>query len=808
MSYSSGFRHGVGSLKHVALLVVAGLRRRKLGSILVGITIFIASLLVTSAVGVLTNTGRAFDATSEALYAGNLILKYSADRHTSDELQQWWRDREGVLSIKEYLVYDVSDNLMINGEAVGMSAYLTRTPARHGGHDRIHILESTVLDDSQHHTPRRGGVWVPSTLADSYRVVTGDTIDIVVAGSIATFAVEALVVDPQFNSRWGSKRFWIHPDDFDRLVPPAAVTTRLLSVRVARPELIDELLFAFFARSELALQVQEYSYREIRGDYLLVYNIIGSVVGIIAALSLVVAGSILSGNLSTFIRSEYRLIGITRALGCTPGEIAASYFGQAMLIALVFTALGLTSGYLVARRLLETMLASAGLLPDTIKLRFAVLVAALSVPSVTGMCTWLAVLKARSIKPAVAIRRGYAAEWHRRRRARNRMPRLSVSAPLFIGFRNVAVHGGYVSTAIGITLTVIITTVSFSVTSLLARAMVDRAYWGVADADVSFYHNGAEAVSHDHQTLRSQIASHDNVESVTSSSAPIAGYIPAASNGRPLPVTGFAYSTAMRDAGLVNREGIHPVRPGDISLSDRVMALYDLRIGDDVTVVINGSPRSLVVSGSFQISENRGYSFRVSEATYRSIEPNYSPAVYYVQLRDLGRWGETIRELEAQSGSLVFGVERSNVINDIERTFGATMPYVRGVCTLVSLLFFIVSFILIHNDTLHFVSIYRKSFAVLRAVGFSHVQLQLAAAYRVLVPLGVGVLIGIPVALVLAPGILNMAFYSSGFGTFGVSFAPFHIVSLFSLFGAFGFLSALLSAKNGLIPTATDPSSE
>ncbi|MBN2626689.1 MAG: hypothetical protein JXA95_08485, partial [Spirochaetales bacterium] len=322
-------------MKSILLLILSNIRRRKTAFLLMGVSFFIATFLLVSAAELLANLDKAFDSMLDNSRGGNLILEYNLDQYPDRDIRGWWADRPETEGSREYPVHIAREMVFLKGEAVEGTVYVSEAGGASDGTDLL-------FSDSHRNAPLisvpgPGQIWVSSILRYSHDLKAGDRVGIPTARGIVNFTVSAFIDDPQFNSTWGNKRFWITPGDLYLLGSPLVYTDRLLSVRVNDPKDQERLLGEFRGFLGKSFKGTVYAYGEIKNDYLMIYNIIGMVLAAVSLITIAVALIILSGNLNSFIGSEYRQMGIARAIGFTSSSLVAVYVLEVLIVSLSFS---------------------------------------------------------------------------------------------------------------------------------------------------------------------------------------------------------------------------------------------------------------------------------------------------------------------------------------------------------------------------------------------------------------------------------------------------------------------------------------
>jgi len=778
-------------MKSIFLVLSANIRSNKSAHLLIGIMIFIASFLLCSSIGLLINLGPSFDNMLDSLNSGNITISFSADQSEPGKYKDWWDKQKEVISSIEYVHFRNEDNIFINGNKIEVPVYVMERPVLEDKNviqDKLIMVESSFSKEDSPIEPDTGEIWISNILASSNDINLGDTVGIPTSRGQVNFIVTAFVIDPQFNSQLGMKRFWIKPGDFYLLESPLKYKNRMLSIRVGDVEKIDLLLNRFYEYSGGNIDGEIFTYQEMKNDYLMMFNIIGMVIAVIAFIALLISLFILAGNMTTFIRKEYRQIGILKALGYTTTKVKIVYFLQILILVLLFTLLGILTGTILSKALITSMALNAGLSIDHLNIIIPASATILIILVIVFSVTGFRIQQAGKIKPTEAIRFGYRIKQNKKRKIRSLKVRKGNSLSLFLSFRNMfQEREKWTYLLIPLILTVLITSISLHGTKLLKNSISNSQFWGIVDADITLYRSGGLVSDLNDSELRALLKNIDEIDTILAASPILIGQIP--EETRPFEVTGYVYSNNMKELGLINQAGEHPERKDEISITDRLQKKYELSIGDLIELTLSGVTETYRITGIFQCTDNLGYSFRLNEAAYRRIKPNYQAAMYYARLKEKTASQLVIDNIERRFGSILDGVNKSVTINGIENDFKSMMPYMKILFLLLSLIFFIISFIIIQNNTAQYIQDNKKDFGIYKTLGFTHSQLRRTALYRTFMVLIFSMLIGIPLSIYLSPKLMNLVFYSSGFGKFQSEIDFLGLLISLPLFALFGYIS-------------------
>lgn len=481
--------------------------------------------------------------------------------------------------------------------------------------------------------PQRPGeiaVVPPGDFGETIDPRLGDTIEAVTPHRTVTFKVVGEVIDlTALNSMGSVERAWVLPGQVQPLVDGDQVRLdyempyRFRSAATAADLATDRRVVeaSLPAGSETQPPMDWLNMRS--GANWLVPAVssvvfafsIFALLGVVVIVASVVAGSVISG---------FREIGIVKALGFTPPEVAAVIVGQMALPALFGALLGVPVGTLISRPFLDQTTASLRL-PEVSPIDPGV---DLAVPAglvvLTILAALLPALRAARTNSVRAIALGSAPRASRRSLLAAGLARAGFPRPLSLGMGDAfarPVRAILTLAALGIG----IATLTFAFT-------FGQAMQGFADDKASY--NSAQDLVVDRYPGLDDAGAMALIEAQSDTRAVVAtrqyaATIPGRTDATPLIAMrgdgpGFGYHAAT---------GRWFARPGEAVVAELTARDAHLNLGDSITLTLDGRPLTLRVVGVDNDLSTGGRGFRVGWETVAGALPQSSPDHYLVKLR-------------------------------------------------------------------------------------------------------------------------------------------------------------------------------
>jgi putative ABC transport system permease protein len=472
----------------------------------------------------------------------------------------------------------------------------------------------------------------------------------------------------------------------------------------------------------------------------------------LAAVAVIVA-SVVAGA----VLSSYRDVGIMKALGFTPVEVVAIFIGQMVLTGLAGTIVGIPIGALASRPLLSAAAAESGLPLQDFVDPVADLAILLGIVVLVVIAALIPAFRAARTDPVRAISLGSSPAASRRSRLAGLLARLGAPRPLSLGAGDAFARPARAILTV-IALAIGIATLVFAVAfqKTIGDLAANRASYGFAQ-DVEIYRYPANS---DADLSRLLAAQPETNIVVATRFLHVA--VPGAADPEPL--------VGMRgDApglGYGSRKGRWFANLNEAVVGALTARDAHLRLGDRITVMLDGKPLTLQMVGVLDDFSLNGRGFRVGWDTLSAAQPDITPNDYLVKLRaasDAKAFAKRIGASQPESLN-VTATDQSQV--DVSRNLITGM--IAGLTTVLVL----VAAVGVFNATLLSTRERSHDIATLKAVGMTTGQIAVMVTGTALVLTLTAGVIGVPLGMWLTGAIFSAMFEFLGLivdpsGSFG-----------------------------------------
>jgi len=734
-------------------LCISKIKKNKSQNILIALIILLSTLLLQTALVIVSNTGNAYMNKHNELSGSHEILNFESDIHDPYEIAVWWQVQEGV-TVSEVMKYRTLSGLTHNNNKVNAYLYMTDASSYTERVDRL--LPASDLNAEM---PEKGSVWIPTSLAYSNDISIGD--ELVFKTDIVEFSlsVSGIMVDLPYCSPFStSARIWMNGDDYNEYIYNAFLSNYYtLSIRYDDYSHSRNYWAVF--EENLGMPFLEYvrSFENLSSFYMVISNIIGFVMLFLAIVMIIIAIASIGFTISNDIVSNYKTIGITKSLGMGTIKPVFVYMLQYVLLTGFSVITGIIVSYFFSSFIVNSSLAYLRTDSASVNIQFAG--AALGV----FVCLFLAIIvcvflfahKARKILPVQAIKFG-ASEIDNARLIK-RGSRISK----FINFENlpVALCLGLRTIQRSLRNNLLIIIISASMTAVLVFGFcmlgsvnsIDKtiAMWGYDNSDLTVVvENMPEATF---ASFQADLAEDKRVKDFGMFTE-VSAVIPSNETTESMSIELALVNGSYDSIGFTNIEGKHPLNSNEISIGINIAKQHNVGIGDHLDLFIKGEKHNFVITGIYQAIANMAYSARIyveyatKDIVFINMANGVSTEIY-------------AHELEERYGNWITATPQEELISDVFST--ATLLLVTPL-SIITIVFILVALIIIYCNCSINIKKETKTYGIYRSVGMHTSSIRHSIALGVLVLESIGALVGLVIGVHFLPLLLNAVLVNYG----------------------------------------------
>jgi len=750
-------------MKTLWILAKASLRHRWKMLLLNGITLGLVSFLACLSLLLFTSTGSPAKAMMEYSSAPDLYFLDSAQLRSAGKSVEFWKNQDEVDEVLRYpALMDLKHNPVFQGKPMENLFFLF-SEAQPVGSDKDFMIpyeiEPPTSETLIHPAPGKGEIWIPQSLAASFEMKKGDSIEVYTARGLVSLRVSGIIIDPFFNSPFiNPRRVWVSPGFLAENFPASRLknfSMALFFKEGTTRETQNHLWKEYIADSGFSgLKLDKETSISVYGQ---LTNIIGAVLSILSVFALAGGLAVIASTINQSIHRDFKIIGILQTVGFSPKKVAGLFLIQLLPVYLIFSLLGTALAPLGLKLLVRSTLEATG--TGNFSIAIAPLLAAgLGLTLLTALFTALfSALKAGKMRTADAIRFG---EEVVDLQSVSSGKKLSTVLPLWasLGFRQARM-GGKKALATALTLFFSVFAAYLCISSMGAMDSLSRKpnFFDFSDSDV-YLKRAAIRFNISHQRLMADLQNDPEVERVLST-----GYVmvtlPAVQEGIASETAAYIIEGDLEAAGIETIYGKNPSALLECAVNSKTAEEYALQPGSTLEVSIEGHQLILNVSGIYQSMNNMGRGLRLTPETILAINPVYEPVIYDIFLQEGSDIEAFIQDITFRLGEAVTARPTEEMVGE---WVDSILSEMYKAIMLASLLFIIISSATMISATHFETRAHARSFALLSLVGLSKKDIQRVVACKMAAISLLASLAGIVLSAVCAPTVLLLIIKNMG----------------------------------------------
>jgi putative ABC transport system permease protein len=331
--------------------IKADIAGRSAVSLLILSTMVAAAALLTLALATLMNLGAPYDRSFQELNGAHLWLYF-------DRNQVRLRDVEQIEALPEVvastgLQFSVTSRVRLHDTRAWTS--LRAMPLAQPAVNRLMVQEGRYLTD------RQPELLAGSDLKDVYRLSVGDRVEITRWDSKK---VDLPVVGLAYNPTWDIYRntqpsyLYLTEETLRDLFPDDSSWDWSLGLRLADPDAVDEALASVETMLKSGAIDSHTDWRDVKDAAIFEARLNFVFLSAFSLFAILATVLVIASNISSTVLSQFKQIGILKAVGFTQNQILVLYIGQYLALSLIGGPLGLLIGLLVSPLPLKSVAAS------------------------------------------------------------------------------------------------------------------------------------------------------------------------------------------------------------------------------------------------------------------------------------------------------------------------------------------------------------------------------------------------------------------------------------------------------------------
>lgn len=701
------------------------IRNKKLQFTLMAIILFLTSLILSSCLSI---TVKVSDYVYKYYQSVDDGFIFSYNEEQSNKIIDFLSDRNVENSRTK--IYGISKNIFLDNDNLDINlGYIV--PIKTVDESAWSIVP---VEGKEKYAPGKGEIWVQKILSETENISLGDTIKIKSGDVCEEFEVTAFVNDSlEPSSIMGLNNFFINYDDSEKLSKCQEINLISFNSDEKADKLVEDLKDDL-GTSFLGTYILTSAICNIAK---LTSSILGGIGVIAAILIFAVAIVVIRFILWNGILKEYRSIGIYKSLGFSSRKICAIYLKAYGITGMIAIILGGFSSYNITMKFMKDVVKYIGDYSEQKGSINVILITILVMGFVYILNLCLCLRKIKNIKPIEALTIGVTAS---NKKFKPSLIKDTIN-PLMLAINDIFKYKKQ-----NLLIVLIFTFVSFLSLFFVnvdnSVALIDKnipIWFGntIGDLNISNFDDGLtykevlDYCKNEDEVLQVRYGCYGEKEIVKTDKDRY--------GIKQEMIVYYVYNDYTEDYGFKCPvlEGKNPEKKNEVAVSSKILKDADLKVGDKITLNIDGKDKEFIISGEYSAIYNNGYSYRFISDTFTDEQLNKMNINVLVNLKDK----KDIENFADRIEDKYDFVSVKEVPTDIENglsDLAIVSPIVRLI--LSAIIFFsllnIINIIIINNKD------NRKRYGIMKALGFSSKRIISCIFYRIAIVSIVGLLCG------------------------------------------------------------------
>lgn len=749
----------------VYTLCLANLRKKKIHNGLIGLLILLSTLLLATSVTVILNTNNLFTDMHNKTHGSHEMLTLGNELHDPQKVHRWWDEQEGVIS-SELLPFRMLAGIGIQGrESSALSdlfLYMMDTPKRPYAVDDLIFAQGT-----ESITPEKGTIWLPTSIAYLYEISVGDTLGFKTGEKNFELKVSAVIVDIPYGAPFPTEaRIWMNHQDYsEQLHDMQGKDQYMMGLRF--DDYSQSLSYWTQFEKDMGTPYLDgkINIEDMSSFYLIMNKVIGFIMIFLGVVMMLVALFTIGFTISDDILSNYKTIGVIKALGLSSRRMIGIYLTQYALLAILSIIPGLIASQWISSVIVESALSSLKTGATEASLAGSLITAAVGI--FVFMLVVLSVFvysnKARLVQPMQAIRYGMSETDNRRmtkRFAAKKNRNISFgSAPLLLvtGLRNILKNKkASILMMLLATIMSAVLVLGFVLLNSISNIKETSPLWGYDSSDI--YLRVVNTAAFSPEEFNKEILSDPRIKNIGWTGYVYGVVSPSQNlNSEQSIAESMNFQVNIVDGiydeiGFTTLEGKNPQNKNEISIGISVAKQLNKQLGDDIEVYMQGYKNTLTITGIYQALPNQSNSARITADATKVNLPDYNDYnLAFINLVDDQDSDAVINEINLKYKD---SLSASSQQTALDATFKQAVESLILPMSIMGLLFTGVTIIIIYSTSRINIRKESKTYGIYKSIGLTSTKIRLSLMLGTVVLSTIGAVIGILVGVYLLPKIL------------------------------------------------------
>jgi len=718
------------------------LKKKKLQCFLIGMFIFLSTLIFTSSLSLITSITDYVNKyyANEKYY--DLIL-YNTNEVATNRALNWCKNNSKIKEVKNIDAFCSGNNLYKSNENLKVENYEI-VPLESMQKPYFGITKVKQLNNNE--CPKTGEIWVSQIFADSYNVSLGNTLKFKMNSKTISLKVTAVINDS------------LHPTS---MIGTVFLYTNKNSTNDFSSFEKEGIMFVELKKGENVKDIEKSLSSAIGSDSFeidkaeliqwstSIISMIGGSATLASLLVFVVSVFLIRFIMWNNILKEYKSIGIYKALGFSNKEILKFYIVGYSLIAVIGSTLGVLCSIPIQNYTASKVLKYIGNF-NGISVNYNVIMfTVLSFSLIVILNLYFVIRRTYKISPVKAFVTGVTSSRKKLTKSivKNNCSSLALAINDIFKYKKISTYIAG-SLTLALTLVILFGNLNFTISKMSQNLNV---WFGIPKASITIS-SLANNSSEDMKKALSYVKKDKRVKnyvygSIETSDVALDTQKYKIKNSICSVSTMNSYSD---DLGFTIVKGHNPKNENEVAVSLNVLSDTGLSIGDYIELSIKNKKSTYLIAGSYNSEWENGYCIRMLNSQIEKYSPNFSYNEIFVNLKN----DNNIQSFERDINRNFTYIDASNIEPLMKYVTNSTPSIVMPITYLLIVVFVLFSSVTILNIIAMIIRDSRRNFGIMKALGFTYREIRNRYLYRILILTVVSILLSIMLNMMFARSIV------------------------------------------------------
>ena len=471
--------------------------------------------------------------------------------------------------------------------------------------------------------------------------------------------------------------------------------------------------------------------------------------GLFSTLGLAAVGLIIFNSIGGQVLTQYREIGLLKAIGLTPVQISLIFLSEHLFIGLIASTIGIAAGILFAPGFISPLAENLNTLPPNPLAAGPIVGVLLLVEGSVTLATLLPAWQGGRINTVDALTMGYKPRSSRISLLGNLGVLLHLPITVIVGIKDTFNRPLRTVMAVtGLTLTILIAVISIHAQITMRDLSENRFYFNGTSADLKLDHNFVPA-----DAIQNEVFSNPNVTAFYQETL----LLGQAFQNSDQPVFYRILSGDYEKFEFTLKEGRMISAPGEAVFGYAVLDLIGAQVGDEVDMSIEGQTTHLKIVGRTLEWFNLGHVVLLNQETLEASGLHFDTQTTYLKLKDTGQ-AEMLREAWLDHFNDLVNV--TVIKNEPQSSANQLL----GIITGLGIIMLVVGGANLTSTTLLNMHERTRDFGILKTLGLTPNQIAWSVVFGAVLIALISLLIGVPLGVTVMGGFIRQVGIAIGAG--------------------------------------------